>query len=72
MSSKAGSMRPAMTVRELIRCLRKSNPDGLVFLDSDSNCLLVVAPRPGMHQSFDEDDQFTAEDRRFLLRMRIV
>ncbi len=71
-SKPAPEAHPAITVRELIRRLRKSNPDGLVFLDAESNCLLIMSRRPGMHQPFPEDDEFTADDRKFLLRMRIV
>ncbi len=73
MSSKtAPEHLPAITVRELIRRLRKSNPDGLVFLDSESNSLLIISRPPGMHQPITEDDQFTADDKNFLQRMRIV
>jgi hypothetical protein len=71
MSSKTPE-NPAITVRELIRRLRKSNPDGLVFLDSETNSLLIMSRRPGMHQTYNEEDEFSAEDKKFLLRMRIV
>ncbi len=71
-SKPAPEPRPAITVRELMRRLRKSNPDGLVFLDSDGNNLLIVTPRSDMHQSFADEDEFSPEDRKFLLGMRIV
>ncbi len=72
MPSKPARENPAITVRELIRRLRKSDPDGLVFLDADNNSLLIISRRPGMHQPFADEDQFTSEDRKFLQRMRIV
>ncbi len=61
-----------MTVRELIAALSKCHPEGTVMCEARSEALLVLNPRPGMHQTWSEEEfPLTVADEDFLGALHI-
>ncbi len=62
-----------MTVRELMAVLAQCNPESTVICEARSEALLVINPRPGMHEPWPADDPLalTVADEDFLGALRI-
>ena len=59
--------------RPLPRLLVQENPEGIVVIDSDSQCLRLYNPRLGMFPPLHEQEVpgLTEHDKKFLRAMRI-
>ena len=58
-----------MKVRELVARLAKADPEDIVAIDGDSQCLLLLNRRPGMCHVFEEHEErveLTERDKEFL------
>ncbi len=63
-----------MKVRELVARLAKADPEDIVAIDTDSQCLLLLNQRLGMFQPLDEDEEvaaLTERDKEFLRILRV-
>jgi hypothetical protein len=63
-----------MKVRELVARLEKANPEDIVLIDSDSQCLFLLNQRAGMIPPLDEhraEATLTERDEEFLRIMRV-
>ena len=63
-----------MRVGELIALLARVDPEEIVVIDPDSNCLRLYDPRPGMYQPVEEQEvsTLTNEDNEFLRALHIL
>ncbi len=58
-----------MKVRELVARLEKADPEDVVLIDTDSQCLFLLNQRSGMFQPLDEHGTaatLTERDEEFL------
>lgn len=63
-----------MKVRELVARLAKANPEDIVTINTDSQCLLLLNQKSGMFQSLDDlpqEEELTEQDKEFLHIMRV-
>jgi hypothetical protein len=63
-----------MRVHELVARLEKADPDDIVLIDSDSQCLFLLNRRVGMFPLLDEqgtEATLTERDEEFLRIMRV-
>ncbi len=63
-----------MKVRELVARLEKADPEDIVLIDSDSQCLFLLNRRVGMFPLLDEqgtEATLTERDEEFLRIMRV-
>ena len=62
-----------MKVRELAALLSRADPEGIIVIDSDSQCLRLYNPRLGMFPPLHEQEVpgLTEHDKKFLHAMRI-
>ncbi len=61
-----------MKVGELLARLMTADPEDIVVIDSDSQCLWLCNTRPRLLQPLEEDgDAFTECDKEFLRAMRV-
>ncbi len=63
-----------MKVRELVARLAKADPEDIVAIDGDSQCLFLLKQRSGMFQPLDlleEDSALTERDKEFLCSLRV-
>ncbi len=64
----------AMKVRELVARLEKADPEDIVLIDSDSQCLFLLNQRAGMFQPLGEHEAtvtLTEPDKEFLRVLRV-
>lgn len=63
-----------MKVRELVARLAKADPEDIVAIDADSQCLILLNQRPGMFQLLDEREEgmeWNERDIEFLRVLRV-
>ncbi len=60
-----------MRVRELLALLSKADPEDTVVFDTNSDSLLLITIRPGMHQVVEDCTGFTVEEEEWLRKMHI-
>ena len=63
-----------MKVRELVARLAKADPEDIVAIDGNSQCLFLLNQRAGMFQPFDlleEAPALTEWDKEFLCSLRV-
>jgi hypothetical protein len=64
-----------MNVRQLMARLAKADPDDIVIIDTDLQCLLLLNQRPGMFQPLYVDEECAAplseRDKEFLNALRV-
>jgi hypothetical protein len=63
-----------MKVRELVARLEKADPEDIVLIGSDSQCLFLLNQRSGMFPPLDErapEATLTERDEEFLHIMRV-
>ena len=63
-----------MKVRELVTRLANANPEDMVVIDTDSQCLLLLNQKSGMFQPLDLDAEravLTERDKEFLSSLRV-
>ena len=63
-----------MRVRELVARLARADPEDIVAIDGDSQCLFLLSQRPGMSPPLDlleEGSALTERDTEFLCSLRV-
>ncbi len=63
-----------MKVRELVARLEKADPEDIVLIDTDSQCLFLLNQRAGMFPPLDEHGTgatLTEQDEEFLRILRV-
>lgn len=63
-----------MKVRELVARLAKADPEEIVAIDTDSQCLLLLNRRPGMCPLLEEHEErveLTERDEELLRALRV-
>ncbi len=63
-----------MKVRELVARLEKADPEDIVLIDTDSQCLFLLNQRAGMLPPLDENGTgatLTEHDEEFLRILRV-
>lgn len=61
-----------MKVRELVARLAKADPEDIVAIDADSQCLILLNQRPGMFQLLDEHEEGMELNERDIEFLRVL
>lgn len=61
-----------MKVRELVARLAKADPEDIVAIDADSQCLILLNQRPGMFQLLDEREEGMELNERDIEFLRVL